>query len=361
MDPMPDLVDSWLVQRQALGRVTSANSVRSYRADLKAWAKASGDDTADHPPLFWLTADNIEMTLVSWVGYSAPTRSRRVTTLRSWCKWLVGQGHLQTNPVTEHMSVRVNKDDVDVVRFNDDEIAALRIATTNPTGRRRKSDSSLEGLLLDLLLDSLGRTSELAGLNVADFNRSAGSLSLFGKGSKYRTVPLPDETADRLRNWLTERHPNPKDRNAPLLCRSDGRRLTYGTIAAIVKGWYTDAGVARQGALGHAFRHTGALRYLKAGLTLPELRDMLGHSSLATTSRYLRLSADDLAASVRSVQAPTTRREEADVDSFDEHLARIAADEQLIAHRSVLVQHAQTIDELPDELAEAIRSLATHD
>ena len=126
-------------------------------------------------------------------------------------------------------------------------------------------------------------------------------------------------------------------------------------MVGIVEAWLRDGDVEhREQALAHAFRHTGAMRYLRNGLTLDALRDLLGHASIETTSRYLRLSQDDLAAAVRGVASPTAPTPGMSTDDIDSQLDDLEARADIDDARNVIAEH---LDGMDPELAAAIQTL----
>jgi site-specific recombinase XerD len=148
------------------------------------------------------------------------------------------------------------------------------------------------------------RLSEAVSLNLDSITGPAGArrLQLTGKGRKDRAVPVQpglESVLDRYLATRVERH-GPEaveDPASPLLVHYDGGRLTPARIQYVVEQLYKRAGIRSAvpaGALVHALRHSFASLAVEYGSDVVELRDLLGHASLATTSRYLDANASRL-------------------------------------------------------------------
>jgi integrase/recombinase XerD len=161
------------------------------------------------------------------------------------------------------------------------------------------------------------RRSELLALAVSDVEGRPGARQLsvrHGKGDKYRAVPLDPRLedlisaylADRWRRWPTPGRSDPTDPwsgppRTSLWLGDTGRPMTSDQLAHIVERAYRAAGINSHrppGALVHALRHTFATRLIENGATAIEVMGLLGHSSLATTQRYLSTRPDHLRSAV---------------------------------------------------------------
>jgi integrase/recombinase XerC len=133
------------------------------------------------------------------------------------------------------------------------------------------------------------RVSEVVGLNTEDVtlrNRS-GWIKVRGKGRKERRAPLSKEARGSLEEYL-EARPGPDD--GALFLSRDERRMTVRSVQHMVSRTARLAGLERR-VTPHTLRHTFSTRYLEAGGTLAELRDILGHANIATTDRYSHANA----------------------------------------------------------------------
>lgn len=140
------------------------------------------------------------------------------------------------------------------------------------------------------------RRAEVADLSwPGDVDMVDGAILVHGKGGVERFVYASPETLDAVRVWMNERGSWP----GPLICRSETspafprtRPLTPTMIGKLVTTWLEQAGLKTMpydGVAGHALRHTAATQLLKGGANIRVVQNALGHASITTTARYLRV------------------------------------------------------------------------
>jgi len=122
---------------------------------------------------------------------------------------------------------------------------------------------------------------------------------LRGKGGKDRVVPMDDETIRHLRAWLNARPAGAKT----LFCTLEGEATSPRYWQQVLKRLAVVAGVDPAKATPHVLRHTCATEWLEDGLTLEEVRLLLGHSNISTTSVYLHARPRELGEKVRRCRA----------------------------------------------------------
>ena len=152
------------------------------------------------------------------------------------------------------------------------------------------------------------RREEVIALDLADISLSArkGSIRVFGKGGKVRTVPANQQLREMLQAWLDDRRlwPGSDETQAVFIAvRRPIRRLGVRHVNELV------ATVADEANLGdditvtpHTLRHTFATELLRdQGVDIVTVADLLGHSSIETTRLYSAASEDDLQAAVDQI------------------------------------------------------------
>lgn len=153
-------------------------------------------------------------------------------------------------------------------------------------------DERLQRIFLRLGLGTGLRASELAALRLEDLHLDRLILRVRnGKGSRSRTVKIPQSLADDLRRWIADERPETEAREVLVSDRAAGFRR---------KGlWRRFARACREAGLPpercaqlstHSMRHYYATRSLELGKSIPWVRDQLGHASADTTSRYLSVA-----------------------------------------------------------------------
>jgi site-specific recombinase XerD len=166
-----------------------------------------------------------------------------------------------------------------------------------------------ERALLGVLLGAGLRVAEAAALSISDIIEDHdGDVSLFvvlGKGRKDRIVPIRPEVDALLRRYLVEsgRHLGDEGRLFLASDRGAASRTTVGvttrTLSRLVTELAETAGISAKRVTPHSLRHTYAIRCLRAGGNVVAVAKLLGHSTIATTQRYVdHLATSELRSSV---------------------------------------------------------------
>jgi integrase/recombinase XerC len=146
-------------------------------------------------------------------------------------------------------------------------------------------------LLFELLYGCGLRVSELAGLNLDDFDRRERWIRVRGKGRKERQVPYGSKAAVALEKYLVVRETKPTER--ALLISDRGARLSDRRAREIVK-FYARMISGDASLHPHSLRHAFATHLLQDGADLRAIQELLGHARLATTQKYTQVSLTDL-------------------------------------------------------------------
>ena len=162
---------------------------------------------------------------------------------------------------------------------------AERIMSTQDVKAVIRAATGRDGALLALLYVGGLRVSEVVGLRWRDLP-TAGIVNVYGKGGKTRTIRIPDS----IWNALVETRKDSGSDAFVFPGRAAGRMDT-SNVLLLVRKYAAKAGVAGN-VSPHWFRHSHASHALDRGATLAEVRDTLGHGSIATTSAYLHARPD---------------------------------------------------------------------
>jgi site-specific recombinase XerD len=316
------LADDWIrFKRTRTRRGLSVASETAYRADLAAVARRVADDLGrdayeavvgeEVPPasrqlgrlsLEDLTEDNLGMAFASLVeeDYAAATRARMLSAWRGWCRWLAHSGHLPVDPTAalETPAARDSAGDADIY-FSPNELARIVEAVAVTDERETAAWPERDLALVAILGGSGARASEVieARVGALRHENDADTFHVVGKGGKRRTIPVAPEVVAAVQAYLASRAgrlggPGASER---LFVRADGRPLNRQALDYLVEKWLRRAGVSlRPGELAHAFRHTYAVHLVQMGVPLPQVQALLGHASLTTTSRYLKMTGAEL-------------------------------------------------------------------
>jgi integrase/recombinase XerD len=147
-----------------------------------------------------------------------------------------------------------------------------------------------------LLAASYGlRRSEVAALTLDDINWRARTLQINQIKTRQRLLlPLTDEVASTLIGYLRDKQPNSNDRHLFLRQKAPAGPLGAKGVAKSLRRAIRATGVKIETTSFHALRHAFALRLLREGTALKDIREVLGHRTINSTSEYLRLDTEDL-------------------------------------------------------------------
>jgi site-specific recombinase XerD len=295
--PEPEIDREAVAADRRLERLRAAG----IRPLTYAWAEAALASVAAGD----LTSRVIEDVLALHAASRSPAaRARARIALNQFCKFLVRNGYLATNPLEQLEPDRARRRLPKPLEMSVVRRILVTIAQPDPRARRPWPGRDLA---LAAVLTATGvRLGEVIGADVGslvDFDGPVPLLRVLGKGSKERVVELNDEAATLLRRYLAERDERlgKPGVDEPLFVRSDGTRFTAAALRRLVGTWYRRAGCQPpQGAVVHAFRHTFATEAVRSGAPLRDLQEVMGHQSLETTAGYLKVLGQAGATVVRN-------------------------------------------------------------
>ena len=265
-------------------------SVTAYRRDLDAFVEWAGrlgligPDGVDRRVLRRYVA------FLTTRGYARRTIARHVASLRRYFDWLRRRGRIEVDP-----SARLSAPGHDgrlprVLRR--DEIEVLLDVGPPPTDDPVEAAVARRDLaVLEILYGSGLRVAEVCGLRPVDIDLDRARLTVWGKGSKQRVVPLSPPAVDALRAWLADGRSALVDAETPAEAVFVNRRahpLTPRDVRRILDRR------AEGPAHPHALRHTFATHLLDGGADLRAVQELLGHADLATTQLYTHVSRERL-------------------------------------------------------------------
>lgn len=291
------LVRSFLVDHLRSARGLRPSSIASYRDGIRLYlrfvAEQAGAAVA-RLPLETLSADSVLRFLdaLEQHRHNHPrTRNHRLAILRSFFHY-VGNRVPEMLPVAEQVTRIPSKRAAPPETFHLERRDIERLFEQWPQTKRC---SARDRTLLLFLYNSGARAQEAADLRAGHLDLDGPyRVRLHGKGDKWRSCPLWQETATALRALLGEcaRAALPDD---PVFRSAAGRPLTRFGIYKVVRRHAAalDAESQRRGrrVTPHVLRHTTAVHLLEAGVEINVIRAWLGHARLETTNRYAEITA----------------------------------------------------------------------
>jgi len=232
-------------------------------------------------PLVTITTDDVRYFIATKQNLSLTSVNNMRHVLLSFFTWLCNEEYIQKNPVLKIKNIKQPK----ILKrpFSQTEIEELRDACNNLRDRA----------IIEVLLSTGMRCGELSNANITDIDFSTGEILVTGKGNKQRICYLNASAKKRLKDYLESR----KDSYAAIFTSLadkgktiKGNRLQNGGILNITKSIGNAAGV--NNVHPHRFRRTAATMALQRGMPVEQVRIMLGHEKIETTTRYA-ITADE--------------------------------------------------------------------
>ena len=254
-------------------RSFSALTVRAYGTDMRMLREFLRHRLGRVPSPTEITREMIVQFGVSLRKPAPLTLRRKYACISSFFGFLQDMGYAHTNPARRLPLPRVSEY---VPVFLSEEMAQQLIAA---------ADSPWTKCAVVLLLSTGIRRSEAVGITLDDLNLEERQLLIRGKGDKERVVPLTDQAAEAIQAYLPHRT---KTQSRHLFVSAwKGRPIHGRCINRMLKIVIEKAGLAGQGITPHKLRHTFATHLIRNGVDIRTVQELMGHSELETTAKYL--------------------------------------------------------------------------
>ena len=212
-------------------------------------------------------------------GVSSATIARKISSLRTFFKYLTTKVYLLEVDPTKDLEIPKKKKSLPRHLSVDEAINLLSIID----GQFKERDYCILTLFLNCGL----RVSELVGINLQDIKED--TLIVTGKGNKERKIYLNQACLAALQDYLPNRFPCEKDKNALFTTRQNSR-ISTRTVKWMVEKYITRAGLDPARYSTHKLRHTAATLMYQNGVDVLVLQNILGHENLDTTKIYTHIN-----------------------------------------------------------------------
>jgi len=254
-------------------RSFSALTVRAYGTDMRMLREFLKHRLGRVPSPTEITREMIVQFGVSLRKPAPLTLRRKYACISSFFGFLQDMGYAQANPARRLPLPRVSEY---VPVFLTEEMAQQLIAA---------ADTPWTKAMVVLLLSTGIRRSEAVGITLDDLNLEERQLLIRGKGDKERVVPLTDQAVEAIRAYLPWRT---KTESRYLFVSAwKGLPIHGRCINRMLKIVIQKAGLAGQGITPHKLRHTFATHLIRNGVDIRTVQELMGHSELETTAKYL--------------------------------------------------------------------------
>jgi len=279
MDPVERFLNYLTVEKGL-----SANTIYSYKRDIQKFSiylQKTGRD------IISFKRGDI-LSFINWLrdsGNQATTVARNLATLRGYCKFLLMEGLLKEDPIENLLTPKGWKRIPRII--GTDEVSLLLIKPEGTTLSLR------DRAILQIMYSSGLRASEVINLKTGDINFEAGYLTITGKGSKQRVVPVHEQALSTMKEYIKESRPVFLKKKASnyLFLAKGGKPMTRQRLWQLIKKYSADLSIKIS---PHTLRHCFASHLLDGGADLRALQKMLGHTDISTTQIYTKVTPERL-------------------------------------------------------------------
>jgi integrase/recombinase XerC len=261
----------------------SEHTIIAYQKDLSTFRNFCIEEYGSQDLLI-INYPQIRSWIVQLVDSGITNRSvnRKVSSLKSFYKFLQKTKQIEDTPLRKHQSLKVSKRVQ--VPFSEKEIS-------NVIGNLEKAEdfkSMRNKLIVELFYSTGIRRNELINIKINDIDFSNGTLKVLGKRNKERYIPLITIVQDSIKNYLLERMK--VDTVDQYLFLTNGQKKTYPVLVYRIINDYFSTVSTKVKKSPHVLRHSFATHLLNEGADLNSVKELLGHASLASTQVYTHSS-----------------------------------------------------------------------
>lgn len=254
----------------------SEYTIKSYKIDLDEFYEFSSNKEVDFKLIKTYLKSLYEKK------YKTKTISRKVSSLKSYFKYLESENLIKENPMRLISNPKIEKTLPNYLNYDDLEKLLSYPDIKTKYGLR-------DALILEMLYSSGIRVSELANMKIKDIDFHDKKILILGKGNKERYVYYGFKCEKLLKEYLKLEHKN----SEYLLIGKTKDKLNEREIRKVVTDTAKKAGI-KVHVSPHTLRHTYATHMLNEGADLKSVGDLLGHESLSTTQIYTHVSNERL-------------------------------------------------------------------
>ncbi|MFD2568226.1 tyrosine-type recombinase/integrase [Pseudotenacibaculum haliotis] len=281
-----DQIEAFL-EYLSLEKKYSVHTVTAYKNDLISFRDFC-ETHYDEECINKVHYSQIRSWIVSLVddGISNRTINRKISSLKTFYKYLQKTKQILVNPLANHKALKTSKEIQVPFSVNEVEKAISEI----------ELDETFEGvrdkLMLELFYSTGMRRAELINLQLDSIDFSRSMIKVLGKRNKERFVPLLPTVQKSLEKYLKERENLPV-KNNHLFLTQKGNKIYETLVYRVINGYFSKVS-SKVKKSPHILRHSFATHLLNEGADLNSVKELLGHSSLASTQVYTHNSLEQI-------------------------------------------------------------------
>lgn len=281
----------------------SRNTAYEYSIDLRAffvwYLEKNAAKDCDYLSLTIVDVQKIDridiadyLYHLSNKGLAATTRARKLAAVRAYFDYMCYKTYRLAENPCEMVESPTFKRKLPVFLSEDECVQLLQVVS-----QAADKNAARDYLIVALFMCCGLRIDEMVGINLGDIRpypqggSNSMQLVVTGKGSKQRTIYLPQLCTDAYNAYLAGRRKPPKDdKEKALFISQKGERLSHRAIERMVKKYFAKANLDAARLSPHKLRHTAATNMLNANTDIRVIQQALGHETLQTTQIYTHVS-----------------------------------------------------------------------
>ncbi len=262
----------------------SEYTIKSYTTDLKQFISFLSSEFQIIDEINEISFQIIRTWIASLLekGLSPRSVNRKISTLKTYFKFLIREGELVENPMMKVVAPKSKKRLP--VFIEEDQIASL----LNEVQFEEGFVGQRNRLIIELFYVTGIRLSELINIKISDVDFNNQSIKVLGKRNKERIIPLSSTTINSLNNFIEN-----NQKNDFLFTNLDGMKLYTKLVYRLVNKYIAKISSVNKKS-PHILRHTFATHMLNNGADINAIKELLGHANLSATQVYTHNTIEKL-------------------------------------------------------------------
>lgn len=266
----------------------SDDTVKAYGEDIRQFQEFGGEDVGLQSPSE-VVVDVVREWMIHLMnlGYATTSVNRKLSSLRSYYKYLLRKGEVKVDPLHKITGPK-NKKNLPVF-LKESEMNRLLDDVDFGEG----FEGCRDHLVIAMFYATGMRLSELIGLDDGNVDFAASVIKVTGKRNKQRLIPFGEELRVEMEAYVKQRDESVPVRSGAFFVRKTGERLYPNIVRKIVTRNLSKVVTVKKRS-PHVLRHTFATSMLNHDAELGAIKELLGHESLATTEIYTHTTFEEL-------------------------------------------------------------------